>query len=138
MGRILALDPGAKRIGVALSDPSHMIASPLTTISMTAKKALRLELTRLVDEHDVDTVVVGFPVRDDGYEGEGCARSRSLVRILKAAGIPAVLWDESYTTQEAEKVLREGGLGGRKSRAKRDAVAASLILSSYLRGCEDG
>jgi len=105
-------------------------------IPMAAKRTLRAQLLDLVRTHEVDTVVVGFPVREDGYEGEGCARSRVLMDILERAGIAAVLWDEAYTTAQADEVLRQGGIGYRKAVGKRDAIAASFILSSYLEGAQ--
>lgn len=132
MPRILALDPGSRRIGLALSDPLGIIASPLGVIEFRGKARLLEDLRGLVARHDVSLVLVGFPVRDDGYEGEGCRRSRAVLGLLEAAGIPALLWDESSTTEQAYEVTRRHGMDRRKSRDAKDAVAASFILSSYL------
>jgi putative holliday junction resolvase len=138
MPRILALDPGARRIGLALSDPLGIIASPLGVIERRSDARLLEELGALVARHEVSLVLVGFPVRDDGYEGEGCRRSRALLAILSRAGIPALLWDESSSTEDAYEVTRRHGMDRRKSRAAKDAIAASFILSSYLRERDGG
>jgi putative holliday junction resolvase len=132
MGRILALDPGAKRVGLALSDPLRIIASPLGTLERRGDRRLVEDLRALVEKHAVELVLVGFPVRDDGYEGEGCRRSRRILDLLASAGVPALLWDESSTTEQAYEVTGRHGMDRRKSRYAKDAVAASFILSSYL------
>jgi putative holliday junction resolvase len=138
MGRILALDPGAKRVGLALSDPLRIIASPFGAIERRGDQRLLEELRVLVARHDVDLVLVGFPVRDDGYEGEGCRRSRRILRLLESAGIRAILWDETSTTERAYEVTRRHGMDRRKSQDAKDAIAASFILSSYLEEGETG
>jgi putative transcription antitermination factor YqgF len=89
-------------------------------------------MLEVIRSRDVGLVVVGFPVREDGYEGAGCRRSRRMQELLDRAGIPAVLWDETGTTREALEVTRRHGLSHRRSRGARDSIAASLILSSYL------
>jgi putative Holliday junction resolvase len=134
MARILALDPGSRRIGLALSDPLQIIASPLGVIDFRGNARLLEEVRGLVALHAVSLVLVGFPVRDDGYEGEGCRRSRAILALLEGAGIPALLWDESSTTEQAYEVTRRHGMDRRKSKTAKDAVAASFILSSYLEG----
>ena len=132
MPRILAVDPGARRVGLALSDPLGIIASPLTVIEGSDEERLVAEIRRVAEANEVSLVLVGFPVRDDGYEGDGCRRSRRLYAKLLRAGLRAELWDESSTTEQAYEVTRRHGMDRRGSRRAKDAVAASFILSSYL------
>jgi putative Holliday junction resolvase len=132
MSRILAIDPGRRRMGLALSDPLRLIASPLGVIEYRGDERLLEDVRALVARHDVALVVVGFPVRDDGYEGESCLRSRRLLDLLDRAGVRAVLWDESSTTEQAYDVTLQHGLNRRKSRRAKDCIAASFILASYL------
>ena len=133
MGRWLAVDLGTKRIGLALSDPLKMIASPLKTIPFNGQAALVRELQALAREQEVERVVVGLPLREDGTEGPGCARARQLAASLKAAGLDARLWDERYTSVHAEELLREGGLNRKKAGDRIDRIAASILLEDYLR-----
>lgn len=132
MPRILALDPGSRTVGLALSDPLQLIASPFGAIPYTGDARLVAAVREIVAEQDVSLVLVGFPVRDDGYEGEGCRRSRRIVAAFERAGIRAVLRDESSTTEEAMDVTRRHGMDRRRSKRAKDAIAASFILSSYL------
>jgi putative Holliday junction resolvase len=131
-GRILAVDLGARRVGLALSDPMRMISSPLATIPMASESGLTETLLSLCAEKDVRLVVVGLPLSADGTEGPGCARSRRILERLTAAGMAAVLQDESWTSRDAEAMVREAGGKRRGSRDRIDAVAASIILREYL------
>jgi putative Holliday junction resolvase len=130
--RILALDPGSRVVGLALSDPLQLIGSPLGSIPYRGDARLLAALRELVEKHDVSLVLVGFPVREDGYEGEGCSRSRRILALIEGAGIPGILWDESSTTERAMEVTKRHGMDRRRSREVKDAIAASFILSSYL------
>jgi putative Holliday junction resolvase len=131
-GRFLAVDLGTRRVGLAMSDPAGMIASPFDTLPFVSLQTLADRIRSLCGEKDVDLVVVGFPVRDDGREGEGCERSRAFARMLHTRGIPCRLWDESWSSREAEKVLREAGKTRRKSKEKVDAIAASVFLRDFM------
>ncbi len=133
MGRWLAVDLGTKRVGLAISDPLKMFASPLKTIAFAGRKALVRELLQIVREQEVERVIVGLPLREDGTEGEGCLRARRLARSLQAAGVETRLWDERYTSAQAEELLREGGLDRRKAGGRIDRIAASILLEDYLR-----
>ncbi len=132
MGRTLAVDLGTRRVGLALSDPLGLAASPLETITFVSLTHLAERLAEMCREREVRVVVVGLPVREDGSEGEGCARSRKLIEMLAARGVPAIPWDESWTSREAEAILRSAGETVRRTTGKVDAVAASLILRDYL------
>jgi len=133
-GRVLGVDLGARRVGLALTDPLRMISSPFSTLPMTSESALVGELRGLCLSNAVALVVIGLPVSTDGSEGPGCARSRRIAASLAAEGLAVELQDESWSSREAEEILRETGKSRRTERGKVDAIAASLILSDYLAG----
>ena len=133
-GRILGVDLGTRRVGLALTDSLHLISSPFATIPMSAEGALAERLRQICREHDVRTVVIGLPMSADGSEGPGCARARRLAGMLASSGIRAELQDESWSSRDAEKILREVGKTRRAAKEKIDAVAASLILRDFLEG----
>jgi len=131
LGRILAVDLGTRRVGLAITDPLRMIASPLRYLPFAGEGPLAQELLRLAAEQDVERAVVGLPLAEDGAETPGCQRARSLARRLQAGGLAAVLWDERYSSREAEEALRQMGVKRRGGRV--DPVAAAIILQDYLR-----
>jgi putative Holliday junction resolvase len=133
MGRILAVDPGTRRVGLALTDPLQLIASPLRSIRFASEGKLVKDLLALIRAREVERVVVGLPIREDGTEGEGCLRARSLAGRLREAGVQVTLWDERYSSREAESSLREMGLSRKQSIGRIDQVAAAIILEDYLR-----
>lgn len=134
MGRVLGVDLGTRRVGLALSDPARIISSPLETLAMKSESALVNRLIRLCREKEVTTVVIGLPVSADGSEGPGCVRARRVAANLAGAGIQTELVDESWSSRDAEQVLREMGKSRRTAKEKVDAIAASLILRNYLEG----
>jgi len=131
LGRILAVDLGTRRVGLAITDPLRMIASPLRWLPFTGEGPLARELLRLAAEQGVERAVVGLPLAEDGAETPGCRRARSLARRLQGGGLAAVLWDERYSSREAEEALRQMGVKRRGGRV--DPVAAAIILEDYLR-----
>jgi putative holliday junction resolvase len=131
-GRVLGVDPGSRRVGLALSDPLRTIGSPLSTLPVTSESALIRNLLALCEARAVTLVVIGLPVSANGSEGPGCARARRIAAGLEAAGVPTRLQDESWSSREAETILRETGKNRKNARGKVDAIAASLILSDYL------
>lgn len=132
MGRVLGVDLGERRIGLALSDPERTFASPLATIPFVSEKKTAERLAELCRRHGADLVVVGLPLRDDGTEGENCARTRRIVGRLAELGVAAEPWDESWSTRDAASALE--GAGGRRSSVRRriDQVAAALVLRDWL------
>lgn len=126
------MDLGSRRVGLALSDPMRMIASPLKTVAFLGETRLLEDVLSLAAEQSVDLVLVGLPVREDGREGEGCLRSRRFVRRLQEAGVAAEPWDESWTSRDAEAALRSAGRIRRQSVESVDRMAASLLLRDYL------
>jgi putative holliday junction resolvase len=139
--RIMALDPGDKRIGVAMTDPLGCIAQPLMTIYRKTPRADLKSIARLVRKHEVREVVVGKPLHMSGEAGPRAKKAEELAESLRAGiGIPVHLHDERLTTWEAHQLLdagqRGGGTPSREQKANRkrvvDQVAAVLILESFL------
>ena len=127
------MDLGSRRVGLALTDSRRIIASPFQTIPLDTEPSLVRRLLALCADQRVTTVVVGLPLSADGSEGPGCARARRIAEALQRGGIAVRLQDESWSSREAEDILRQTGKTRRTSREKVDAIAASLILSDYLR-----
>ncbi|OHD74118.1 MAG: hypothetical protein A2177_10410 [Spirochaetes bacterium RBG_13_68_11] len=138
MGRVLGVDLGERRIGLALSDPDRTFASPLATIPFVSERKTAERLADLCRQHGADQVVVGLPVRDDGSEGENCARSRRIVGRLVALGIAAEPWDESWSTREAAADLDAAGGSRASVRRRIDQAAAALILRDWMEHRQDG
>lgn len=134
LGRVLAVDPGERRVGIALSDPRGIIAQPWAVVDRSACDVVA-EVGRIAKENEVETIVVGLPVSLSGKEGPSAAAARELAGQLgEATGVSIELHDERYTTVAAEQVMREGKASARKRRSQRDKVAAAIILSEYLMG----
>jgi putative Holliday junction resolvase len=129
---VLGIDLGVRRVGLALSDPLRIISSPLITIPMTSEHALVRSLADLCRARQVALAVVGLPISANGNEGPGCARARRVAEALTEAGVPAVVHDERWSSRDAEDALRQTGKKRRNAKGKVDAMAASLILRSYL------
>jgi putative Holliday junction resolvase len=131
-GRVLGVDLGTRRVGLAVTDALRIVSSPLDTLPMVSEKDLIDRLTRLCREKEITLTVIGLPVSADGSEGPMCERARRVMRKLGDAGIPSVLQDESWSSREAEHVLRQTGRTRKNSKAKVDAIAASIILRDFL------
>ena len=139
-GRRLGVDVGKVRVGVALSDPDGILATPLATVARDMGAAANsvpadiAELVRLVVEHEAVQVVVGLPVRLDGSEGDAAIDIRAYAeRLARAVGhVPVVLADERMSTVVATRRLAERGVRGKRQRAVVDQAAAVEILQSWL------
>lgn len=142
--RVLALDVGERRIGVAMSDAAGLLAAPLTTLKATPRARALSQIVALVREHAVDDVVVGLPLTMSGEIGPQAQVVQSFAAELEAAlGRAVHLFDERLTSVVAEQMLRDLGLKPEKRKARIDEVAASIILQDYLdhvrqRMTEDG
>ena len=131
--RVLGIDPGARRVGLALSDDEGRIASPHATLQVKSSAGVAAEIAALALALEVEHLVIGLPLRLDGSEGESARRVRVLVaKIGEHCALPVTLWDERLSTRAAERALREGGVRGAQQRALVDQVAAALLLQSYL------
>jgi putative Holliday junction resolvase len=137
-GRVLGLDLGDVRIGVAISDPERRLAVPLGTVRTGAPSDLKA-IAELVREHGVGLVVVGHPLLLSGEPGSRARHAEAFAGALRAVlGIPVVLHDERLSTVEADRALREAGADGRRRRRSVDRSAATVILQAYLDGRRDG
>jgi putative Holliday junction resolvase len=132
VGRILGIDLGTRRVGLALSDPRHTFGSPLSTIPFISERSLVEEVVRLCAERDVELIVIGMPYEADGSEGDGCERARRVSERLKERGLATAFQDETWTSREAESALAEAGKTRRTAKEAVDKIAASLILRDYL------
>ncbi|GGI07341.1 putative pre-16S rRNA nuclease [Egicoccus halophilus] len=134
-GRLLAIDLGEVRIGLAVSDPTQTIASPSETLEVPRNQdGPALDgLVNAVGRHEVAGLVLGEPRQLDGSEGAPAQRARWFAeRLRKRTGLPVALWDERFTTTEAERVMLAQDASRADRRASIDRVAASLILQSVL------
>lgn len=130
---VMAIDYGDAHTGVAISDPTGFLAGTATTIHSRRDDVVLEELTRLVQEHRVDRLVMGFPRNMDGTEGPRAQLYREFAdRVTEATGLTPVLWDERRTTVDAHRILSDAGKNAKKRKKTVDAVAASLILEGYL------
>ncbi len=133
-GRVLAVDWGTVRLGLALSDPTRLIAQPLETLKRrAAHRPPVAAIVALIARHGVTQVVVGLPVEPDGGEGPAAREARALGEaIARRAGIPVALWDERLSTAAALRAARAAGVSDRHSRGRLDQMAAVEILQHWL------
>lgn len=132
-GRILALDLGKRRIGLALSDELGITAQGLETLQRTKVREDVARLAKLASDNNVTLILMGNPLHMSGQEGRGTEHARDFAARLQAAtGIPVELWDERLTTVQAQRVLRESGVSIEKRAKAVDRLAAVILLESYL------
>jgi putative Holliday junction resolvase len=132
-GRLIGIDGGTKTLGLALSDVTRTIASPLETILRSKFKADAGRLLSLAAEHGVTGFVLGFPRNLDGTEGPRAQATRALARnINKLTPLPILLWDERLTTSQAERLLIEADQSRKRRAEVIDKLAATLILQGAL------
>ena len=133
MSRILALDHGTKRIGVAISDELKMIAQPLEFIPAEPLKDAFARLQTILVEKPTELILVGLPRNMDGTYGPAAEKVRAFVEQLKlVVAVPIRTWDERLTSAQANRVLLQGNVRREKRKEKVDAVAAAILLQSYL------
>ncbi len=131
--RIMGLDLGDKRIGVAVSDPLGLTAQGLESITCRSARDDIKKIKELADKYEVERIVVGYPVNMDGSAGPRAEMAGLFAgRLAKALGLPVELWDERLTTVAAERLLIEANVTRSRRRQVIDRVAASLILQGYL------
>lgn len=133
MKRIMAIDYGDARTGIAISDLLCSLVGSTTVIHSRVPEKTAQEICRLARENEVGELVMGFPRNMDGTEGPRAEMYRDFAREVEAAsGLPVRLWDERRTTIEAHQILSDHNYHGKKRKNTVDAVAASLILEGYL------
>jgi putative Holliday junction resolvase len=132
-GRILALDLGKRRIGLALSDELGITAQGLPTLERTRIRDDLAQLGRLASERNVSLILIGNPLHMNGTEGRQAEHAREFgARLGSVTGIPIEFWDERLTTVEAQRVLRQSGISIEKRAQAVDRLAAVILLESYL------
>jgi putative Holliday junction resolvase len=131
--RILALDPGTRRVGVAISDETGTLALPLEVIAAEPAARLLERLQQIINSSQVGLIVVGIPRNMNGTYGPSAQNARQFAAGLeKSLGIPIKNWDERWTSVQANRLLLQAGVRGQKRRAKADQSAAAILLQSYL------
>lgn len=131
--RILAVDHGEKRIGLAISDPTATIASPLKVIEHVSRLMDAAQVANLAAENDVALIVIGQSYDEEGRPNLAGRRAAKFAEALKAqTSIPVILWDESFSTQDARVARVEMGVSRKKRSGHMDELAAVMILRSYL------
>lgn len=129
---ILGVDPGTKRVGVAAADPETRFARPLEVID-TDRTDPVARIAEIAGEIDATGIVVGRPVSLSGRSGPAVQAQKEFVaRLREATGVPVAEYDERLTSVVAERAMRAGGAGAKARRARRDAVAAQVMLQDYL------
>lgn len=132
--RTLALDYGERRVGVAISDPTGIVAQPLETIATPKGDAAALaRIAELVKTHEVAQIVIGLPLHMSGRAGPEVDRVRAFgARVQAQTGVPVDYLDERWTSLEAERALDEAGVSRKKQRGRVDPIAAALLLRTWL------
>lgn len=132
-GRVLALDLGKRRIGLALSDELGVTAQGLETLQRTNIREDLARLKQIIEEHRVTRILIGNPLHMSGQEGRQAEHARDFgARLASATGLPVEFWDERLTTVEAQRVLRQSGISIEKRAKAVDRLAAVILLESYL------
>ncbi len=132
-GRVLALDLGARRVGVAVSDELRLTVRPLQTINRSNWKRLLVDVAALCESFDVHSIVIGLPLRLDGSEGDAASAARRIARNFgRSLRLPVALQDERLTSHAAEESLRAAGLAPKEVAQRVDSEAAALILRDFI------
>ncbi|MGI8551001.1 MAG: Holliday junction resolvase RuvX [Dehalococcoidia bacterium] len=130
--RLLGIDTGEKRIGIAICDPQEIVAVPLCVLERKGRHDTEA-IAGLARREAVEQLVVGLPLSLDGGRGPQAERAmRFGERLASACGLAVVFWDERFSTVEADRVMLEAGLSRRRRDARRDATAAAIILQDYI------
>jgi putative Holliday junction resolvase len=133
MGRVMGVDVGSVRVGIALSDESGLIAQPFQTIRRESRKGTVAAIGRLAKESGVSRIVVGLPLSMDGSEQATSDDARKLAGAIESeTGLEVQVWDERLTTAQAERLLIEGNVRRNKRKEVVDRIAAAVMLQSFL------
>lgn len=131
--RILGIDYGDVRIGLAVSDLTGMIAQSVGVISGRDEEKRLTELDKYMKQFEPETVVLGYPLNMNGTKGERAEKSEVFADVLREKyGVKVVLWDERLSSMAAHRTLEEAGISGKKRKGKVDPLAAAFILQGYL------
>jgi putative Holliday junction resolvase len=137
LGRLLGVDFGDVRVGLAITDPERIICSPLATLERRGADTDARFFQELVAKENIAAIVVGLPIHLDGREGEKAVAARKYgAWLAKTTQRPVFFWDERFSTVEAESALRGAGLSLGKRKARRDQLAAQILLQNFVdAGC---
>ena len=131
--RIMAIDYGDAHTGVAVSDPTGLLAGFTTTVDAYRPEAVAERIAVLAEEHGAEELVLGHPVNMNGTLGPRSEKAHAMKALLEErTGLPVILWDERRTTIDAHQILMNNGKNAKKRKKTVDAVAAALILEGYL------
>jgi putative Holliday junction resolvase len=132
-GRLAGIDYGTVRIGIAITDPAQSLASPLEILTRRDKAQDEKYLRRLAEQERLAGFIVGLPVHTSGLESQKSIEARAFAKWLgEITQLPVVLFDERYTTAHAEAMLQDAGLTSKQRKARRDMLAAQILLAAYL------
>lgn len=130
--KILAVDYGDARTGLAVCDATELLASPVGQLEEKNMAKAAQKILEACRQHGAERIVLGLPRNMDGTEGARAQKTRALAALLAEGGVPVRLWDERRTTVSAAALLTQNGSFGKKRKAKLDAVSAAVILEGYL------
>lgn len=138
-GKVMAVDPGERRVGFAISDPDRKFAFPLKKLERSTQVRDEAFILALVREEEPVLLVMGLPLRGLGEEGESARRARAFGDwVADVTGLPMVYFNESYTTKIAEGLLWSAGLSHAERKSRRDALAAQVLLTTWIEaGCPE-
>lgn len=132
-GRILGVDPGEKRIGLAVSDPTQTIANPLSVVRHVSRMVDAAQIAQIAADQQAVKIVVGCPLDSEGMPGPAARRAERMAEAIRSQiDLPVELWDESGSTQAAQAARRAMGVSRKNRSGHLDEIAATVILQSYL------
>lgn len=133
--RLLGVDIGEVRVGIALSDPTGTICTPLMTLDARGAPGDQERISGLATEYEAEAIVVGLPINMDGSHGPAARKAQAFCRVLRSVtDLPVIVHDERLTSHEAEARLRSAGVQPSRNKKQVDSAAAALILESFLAG----
>jgi putative Holliday junction resolvase len=132
MGRILGVDHGDRRIGIAISDPMPLIATPLKTLAVVDQAQAIADLNQIIKENNIEVVVIGLPLGMKGQETKQTLHVQKFSKALAATGVEIIMEDERLSSLSAKKILQEKNISIRDNKGLIDQTAATVILQQYL------
>ncbi len=131
--RLIGIDPGKRRIGVAICDENRKIATPLKTLEKKEFHIFKKELDSLIKEYNIDGIVIGHPLKTDGTSGNSAQSAKDLaINLSKNISLPIILWDERYSSEGAFKIIRDLQENSSKKQERLDRDAAAFILQGFI------
>ena len=136
--KILGVDHGDRRIGLAVSDVLQITAQAIGLYQVTSEKADKEYFTQLVTDYNIEKIVLGLPLRMDGTSGNRVEKTKAFAKWLEGfLDTPIIFWDERLTTKQAMRILNQGNVKGKAKKNLKDQISAVIILSSYMESLRD-